>query len=96
MNNILGARDERLSLIELRVLIKKITECLSDLHVRNIQHRNLNINDVMVHFPELEPTTEEMQDSNVLRMLDHMEDQVIQSIQNLTDANFSVKIIDFG
>ena len=50
----------------------------------------------MVHFPELEPTTEEMQDPNVLGILDRMEDQVIQSIQNLTDVDFSVKIIDFG
>ena len=73
-----------------------MTECLGDLHVRNIQHRNLTINDVMVHFPELEPTMEEMQDPNVLSILDRMEDQIIQSIQNLTDANFSVKIIDFG
>ena len=50
----------------------------------------------MVHFPELKPTTEEMKDPNALSILDHMEDQIIQSIQNLTDANFSVMIIDFG
>ena len=50
----------------------------------------------MVHFPELEPNTEEMQEPNALSILDRMEDQVIQSIQNLTEANFSVKIIDFG
>ena len=47
----------------------------------------------MLHFPELEPNEKDLQDPKVVRRIDSKR---IQRIQDLTDGNFSVKIIDYG
>lgn len=85
MDNFLGARDWKLSGIELRILIRKITVCVNDLRMRNIVHRDLNIDNIMLHFPEFKPNSDEMQDPNLLNT---MEKHVIKSIQDLSNATF--------
>ena len=48
----------------------------------------------MIHFPELEPAVEELDDPQLFVRLS---DNVQQKITNLSDATeFEVRIIDFG
>ena len=37
-------------------MIIKLSKSLNMIYEKNIIHRDLNINNVMIHFPELEPT----------------------------------------
>ena len=60
LNNFLGTRESKLSETELRLLIKKLTKSVNDVHVRNFEHRDLNIDNVMLHFPQLEPCPQEL------------------------------------
>ena len=42
---------------------------MNAIYEKNIMHRDLNINNVMLHFSDLEPTLEEMQDPGLLDKL---------------------------
>ena len=47
----------------------------------------------MLHFPDLEPTELELQDSNLLIQMEVLKRK---KIQNLLNVDFQVKIVDFG
>ena len=47
----------------------------------------------MLHFPDLEPTRSQMKDP---KMLAKLKRKVLRRIQDLTKADFEVKIIDYG
>ena len=66
---------------------------MNQIYKRNIFHRDLNVNNVMLHFPDCEPTPEELQDPNLLI---NLEARVKRRVVDLTEGNFTVKVIDFG
>ena len=47
----------------------------------------------MLHFPELEPTEEELQDPELLTKMKAKRKQIVK---DLTKVNFEVKITDYG
>ena len=47
----------------------------------------------MIHFPDLEPSEEELQDP---ALLINLEASKKKKVQNLISENFKVKIVDFG
>ena len=47
----------------------------------------------MLHFPDLEPSEEELQDPALLL---HLEALKKKKLQNLVNENFQVKLVDFG
>ena len=93
MNNIIACRETPLSEIEVQKIVQKLARGLNSMYERNIMHRDLNINNVMLHFPELEPTDEELQDPHLLQKLEAIR---LTKFKNLVDVDFNVKIIDFG
>ena len=55
---------------EVQLIIQKLAQCLNDIYEKNIMHRDINTNNVMLHFPDLEPTEDELQDPNLLLYMD--------------------------
>ena len=45
-------------------------------------HRDINTNNVMLHFPDLEPTEEELQDTNLLQRMDALYNKKIKNLAN--------------
>ena len=62
---------------------------------KRIIHRDLNINNVMLHIPSLEPTKEDMKDLEKY-LLEKLFPAREQIMQDLRDHEFQVKIIDYG
>ena len=63
------------------------------MYERNILHRDLNINNVMLHFPDLEPNHEELQDPRLFKYIDLLRNK---RIEDLMAVDFEVRIIDYG
>ena len=61
MNNLLDLRKAALPEIEVQLIIKKLVHCLNDVYEKKIIHRDLNINNVVLHIPDLEPAEDELQ-----------------------------------
>ena len=66
---------------------------MNDLYLRNIVHRDFNINNIMLNFPELSPTIDELQDPQLFQKL---EEKIHKRLESLHDPAFEVKVIDFG
>ena len=79
---------------EVQKIIHKLAKGLAILHQRQIIHRDLNVNNVMLHLPELEPTEEDLQD------VDKYKKKLYQGreelLKDLITVKFQVKIIDYG
>ena len=62
---------------------------------RRIIHRDLNVNNVMLHIPELEPNEEDLKDLEeyLLEKLYPIREKMLKDLRNV---NFQVKIIDYG
>ena len=71
----------------------KLARALKSIYDKKICHRDLNINNVMLHFPDIEPRKQDLQDKSLLRRIDA---QRQKKIEDLSDGNFEVKIIDYG
>ena len=71
----------------------KLARALKSLYEKKICHRDLNVNNVMLHFPDLEPRKQDLQDKNLLHRIDA---QRAKEIEDLSNGHFEVKIIDFG
>ena len=56
LNNVIACRENPLSEIEVQKIVQKLARGLNAMYERNIMHRDLNINNVMLHFPDLEPS----------------------------------------
>ena len=80
--------------IEVQQIIKKLAYGLSDVYDKNIIHRDLNINNVVIHIPDLEPSQEELQDPGAY--LKKLGRERKTRLKDLTKIKFEVKIIDYG
>ena len=93
LNYVLGCREFPLTEREVQLIMKKLAEGLNMIYKKQIIHRDININNVMLHFPDLEPSDDELQDPTLLVQLEVLKQK---KIQNLIGENFQVKIVDFG
>ena len=55
------------------------------IYEKEIVHRDININNVMLHFPDLEPSEEELQDPTLLIKLEALKEK---KLRNLVNENF--------
>lgn len=62
MNHLLGIRGGAIEEREAQIIIQKLAKCLKVLYDKRIIHRDLNVNNVMLHIPALEPNEEDLQD----------------------------------
>ena len=53
LNNVLACRDTHFSEKELQVMMQQLAKGLSKVYERSIIHRDLNVNNVMLHFPDI-------------------------------------------
>ena len=60
LNALLGERNGPLSEAEAQAIVHKLANGLADLQNKKIMHRDININNVVLHFPRLEPTPEDL------------------------------------
>ena len=62
LNYLLGIRGGAIEEREAQIIIQKLAKCLKVLYDKRIIHRDLNVNNVMLHIPALEPNEEDLQD----------------------------------
>ena len=67
---------------------------MNEIYKKNVIHRDLNINNVLLHFPKLEPTEPDLQDPKIFEKIDKRRRCLVLS--DLTEEYFSVKIADYG
>ena len=61
LNSIIAARETELGEVEIQNILWKIADGLNELYKRNIVHRDININNIMLHFPDIMPTGTELE-----------------------------------
>jgi serine/threonine protein kinase len=83
--------------VEAQKLMHKVTIGLRDLSKLEIVHRDLHLSNIVLHFPSLEPTEEEMDD--IYTYMDTLSKRRHEILNKLGDDDFDdfqVKFIDFG
>ena len=60
LNSLLGQRNGPLAEAEAQGIIKELAKGLADLQSKKILHRDININNVVLHFPSLDPSQEDL------------------------------------
>ena len=55
---------------EVQQITLKLARALKSMYDKKIFHRDLNINNVMLHFPDIEPRKQDLQDENILHRID--------------------------
>ena len=68
---------------------------LKILYDKRIIHRDLNVNNVMLHIPSLEPNEEDFEDLEDYRF-EKLFAQREHMLKDLKNVDFQVKIIDYG
>ena len=91
----LGIRGGPISEREAQIIIQKLAKGLKLLYDRRIIHRDLNVNNVMLHLPELEPNAEDLKDLEEY-LLEKLYPAREKMLKDLKNVNFQVKIIDYG
>ena len=79
---------------ETQLIIKKVVCGLNSIYEKNIIHRDLNINNVVIHLPTLEPT-----ETDLLDPMSYIKKLIVEReslLNDLTKVDFQVKIIDYG
>ena len=61
LNNFIAARETPLKENEIQCILAKIADGLNELYKRNILHRDFNINNIMLHFPDYLPIGKELE-----------------------------------
>ena len=64
------ANSQTLNESEAQNIIALLSQSLNGIYQQNIIHRDLNINNVMLHFPKLEPSVPALQDPDIFEKLD--------------------------
>ena len=70
MNNFLSHRESQMQEKEVQQITLKLARALKSMYDKKIFHRDLNINNVMLHFPDIEPRKQDLQDENILHRID--------------------------
>lgn len=75
--------------------MQKLVEGLDVLYQKQIIHRDLNVNNIMLHIPELEPTENDFENIDEY-LWDKLECEREAKLRDLLTTEFQVKIIDYG
>lgn len=62
---------------EVQKIIKLLTSSVNTLYQKQIIHRDININNVILHFPDIEPTSTELQNPRLLEVMEKKKEQMI-------------------
>ena len=77
--------------------MNKIAIGLKDLSDIDIVHRDLHLSNIVLHFPQLEPTKDEMNDIyTYIKKLDRRRHQILTQLDKIDFNQIKVKFIDFG
>ena len=88
--SIMNARENKFKEIEVQTITKKIIEKLHPLYEKKILIPNLNVQNVLIHFPELEPNDEEIQDTALIDVLKNKRQKLIES--DLSGIQFEIRM----
>ena len=82
---------------EVNLVIRQVVQGVKALYEKTIVHRDLNIKNVLIHFPELQPNTKELQrqEDRFYRTELAKRLELLMS-KPLTEVNFEIKIADLG
>ena len=82
---------------EVNLVIRQVVQGVKALYEKTIVHRDLNIKNVLIHFPELQPNTKELQrqEDRFYRTELAKRLEILMS-KPLTEVNFEIKIADLG
>ena len=94
LNQLLDLRQGPLPEAETQLIIRKVVQGLNSIYEKNIIHRDLNINNVVIHLPKLEPTGTDLLDP--ISYLKRLAAEREALLSDLTKVDFQVKIIDYG
>ena len=72
INSTLGER-------EAQQIIRSLTSSLNGIYSKGIIHRDLNVNNVLLHFPSLEPTEHELQDDKLVERIEKRRKKLVLS-----------------
>ena len=81
------------------MLFKKIAEQVKMIGDRQITHRDLHLNNVMLHMPSLELTEKELNEGDILQVLDEKEreyGEIVSDESKFMYSGFETRLIDFG
>ena len=87
-------RNTTLNEREAQQIIRSLTSSLNGIYSKGIIHRDLNVNNVLLHFPSLEPKEHELQDVKLVERMEMRRKKLVSS--DLLQEEFSVKIADYG
>ena len=87
-----------LSEYECKLIIKQLALGVKDMYDLSIVHRDINIKNVLIHFPELDLTEEEMQNYDDVSFRREHARRVhkLMTTKRLDEVNFKIKIADLG
>jgi serine/threonine protein kinase len=92
-------RTTRLREVEAHLLYRKFAEAMQILGNNKITHRDIHINNVMLHFPTLELSDEELNSADIHEVLEAKMidlDEIATDLTRLKPEDIQIKIIDFG
>ena len=75
------------------MITKKLCKSLNATYQLGIIHRDLNINNVLLHVPAIERTEEDLQSPDLFSNMIQMRKMLLK---DLTKVDFQVKIADYG
>ena len=94
LSRLLGARGGPLREEEAQKIMKKLVKGLNTIYQLKIIHRDLNINNVVLHIPMLEPSLDDLKDTR--KYLDNLYAKRQEHFRDLTKTKFEVRIVDYG
>ena len=93
LNALLGLRRSQLQEVEIQMIMQKLCKALNATYQLGIIHRDLNINNVLLHVPAIERNENDMQDPDLCENLVFLRNMLLK---DLTKIEFQVKIADYG
>ena len=93
LNALLGLRQAQLAECEIQLIMQKLCKSLNATYQLGIIHRDLNINNVLLHVPAIERNEEDLQDPDLCENLVFLRNMLLK---DLTKIEFEVKIADYG
>ena len=93
LNALLGLRRSQLQEAEIQMIMQKLCKALNATYQLGIIHRDLNINNVLLHVPAIERKEADLQDPDLCENLVFLRNMLLK---DLTKIDFQVKIADYG
>ena len=79
-------KDRTLDEKEAQKIIKLLSAAVNDLYMKGIIHRDININNILIHFPSVKPTEQELQEPDIAKTITKKSEMLV--LGNLSEAKF--------